>query len=115
MNEPETPNADTLPAAQLPASRPGGIDITNPYVNAVMNVAVFTPYAIYLARGKKPPPLLVAASLAWLGVQFVHDLNMITTRSPGLGVYPHKAPPGPPVDFNRAKNYRVNRVNRYLR
>ena len=104
--------------------------LTDRRFTAVANVLVFTPYAVYLARGKRPPGWLIAASLAYLAVTFFEDMRYLIQgeqiiEAELLGELPRQMreqrgelygnighPPPPPwrapapQTFNR---YRVNR------
>lgn len=51
--------------------------VDHPKFNALLNVIVFTPIAIYLARGMRPPTWLTVASLAYTGIVFIRDLQVI--------------------------------------
>ncbi len=62
---------------QPPKMPPVGDVITTRHFSALTNVIVFTPYAVYLARGKKPPNWLIAASLAFLAVSFFEDMRYL--------------------------------------
>lgn len=44
---------------------------------ALLNVAVFTPIALYAFRGKKPPAALVVASVIAGAAFFLRDLNTL--------------------------------------
>lgn len=66
----------TIPKS-VPATHAPGVDLSSRRLSALMNVLVFSPYAIYLARGKMPPVWLIAASLAWTGINFFDDLKYL--------------------------------------
>lgn len=104
------------------------IDLSSRRVSALMNILVFTPYAIYLARGQLPPPWLIVASLAWTGINFFDDLkyliqgqeiiegqlgNAAGCGCAGLGCAngcgSPRAPLAAPTGFQGAMQYRVNR------
>lgn len=97
------------PAPQVPARWPDLLKDRR--FTAVANILVFTPYAIYLARGKRPPGWLIAASLAYLAVSFMDDVRFLVQTEPDeqLGQIAHPPPPWrdpAPESFMR---YRVNR------
>lgn len=93
------------------------VDLSARQLNSFMNVAVFTPYAIYLARGKRPPGWLIAASLGWLAVQFFNDMRYLLGKEPAAptpvgtlsGPIAHPPPPPYPMTMPQAYAYRVNR------
>lgn len=87
------------PAPQVPSRWPELLKDRR--FTAVANILVFTPYAIYLARGKRPPGWLVAASLAYLAVSFFDDVSFLVKSEDLAGVVPPA-----PESFMR---YRVNR------
>ena len=93
------PTAYSSPTEYVP-------NLTTRRFSAIANVLVFTPYAIYLARGVRPPGWLIAASLAYLGISFFDDLRYLATGNQsnlsggcGCGI----VTPAPPMQ------YRVNR------
>lgn len=58
----------------------------NERIEAVLNVAVFTPIAWYYATGRQPPELLRAASLAYAGFLFLRDVRKLAgLPAPGVG------------------------------
>lgn len=67
----------------------------NDKLNALLNVAIFTPIAFYIAQGKRPPTWMTAASLAILGVSFVRDLNTIFGGQPLSQTVQDLLPPPP--------------------
>lgn len=98
------------------------IDLSDRQLQALMNVLVFTPNAVYLAQGKRPPGWLIAASLAWLGISFLDDLNYLVRGEAALArdleamtlnraafTQPGHPPPPHPLTYNQALRYRVNR------
>jgi len=106
----------TMPRPPLPTNvAPPQIDLTSRRLASAMNVAVFTPYAIYLAQGKRPPMWLTLASLAWLGVNFLDDLKFLTSNEPQeMGNLQcncaHPSSRTIPSDINTPMVYRVNRM-----
>jgi len=48
-----------------------------PRTHAWMNVAVFTPIAIYGWQGKRPPNWLIVASMVYAGALLVMDINTL--------------------------------------
>lgn len=98
-------------------------------LQSALNVAVFTPLAIYTLRGKKPPDALVLAAIVTLAVGFARDLGSLLSapeRPPeALSGIPLLPPSGSgalaPVamgavqprrlapDIRRLYTYRVNR------
>ena len=82
-----------------------GINLSDRRLQALMNVLVFTPNAVYLAQGKRPPGWLIAASLAWLGISFLDDLQYLVrgnNADDALQAFP------PPMVTDPYR-YRVNR------
>jgi hypothetical protein len=114
-----------------PPKMPVGAVLSDRRFTALTNVIVFTPYAFYLARGKRPPTWLIVASLAYLGISFLEDLRYLvqgertaaseiesalgafppsaTSCAGTCGSAPLTAPPSAPRSFTRAMQYRVNR------
>lgn len=91
-------NGQRLP---MPQSVPQAftLDLSDRRLQAVMNLAVFTPYAIYLARGKRPPAWLIAASMAWLAISAIDDLSYLYMGDRQSGFYGlGMAHPGPSGD-----------------
>ncbi len=78
-------NLAQTPPSLLPQRLPAAYTTPTEYVpnlntrrwSAIANVLVFTPYAIYLARGVRPPGWLIAASLAYLGISFFDDVRYL--------------------------------------
>lgn len=98
----------TTPLTQPPRMPPVGDVLKDRRFSALTNVLVFTPYAVYLARGKRPPPWLIAASLAYLAVSFFEDMRYLVQGEQiieaELGAFPPRA-----QSFPQAMQYRVNR------
>lgn len=96
--------------AQIPKSAPAthAVDLSSRRMSSLMNVLVFTPYAVYLARGQMPPVWLIAASLVWTGINFFDDLKYLIE---GEQVIESElsAPRGVPIAAQDAWRYRVNR------
>lgn len=86
----------TATSQPMPQSVPQAfaLDLTDRRLQAIMNLAVFTPYAIYLARGTRPPGWLIAASLAWLGINALDDLSYLWMGENGSGFYGLSGAPG---------------------
>ena len=120
--------ATTVGPLTQPPKMPVGDVLSDRRFSALTNVVVFTPYAIYLARGKRPPSWLIAASLAFLAVSFFEDMRVLIqgeqTIAAELGTYPPppcgpmgcangcgcpRGSPAAPQSFPAAMQYRVNR------
>ena len=119
----------TIAPPILPAQLPPVSEVmTDRRFSAFTNVLVFTPYAVYLARGKRPPSWLIAASLAYLAVAFFEDMRYLIqgeqTIASELAAFPprpcgpmgcangcggSRASPTAPQSFPAAMQYRVNR------
>lgn len=69
----------------------------HPKFDALLNVIVFTPIAIYLARGQRPPTWLTVASLAYTGIVFVRDLQTLVGDVQGTGTRLPRELTQPPV------------------
>lgn len=64
-----------MAAAAMP--RASDFDTFADTAQKALNVAVFTPLAIYTLRGQKPPDLLVLAALVTLAVDFTRDVGSL--------------------------------------
>jgi len=111
-----------------PPKMPVGDVLADRRFSALTNVLVFTPYAVYLARGKRPPAWLIAASLTYLAVSFFEDMRYLVQGEQiieaELSAFPPRqcpplgcangcgcasVPPATSTSFPQAMQYRVNR------
>jgi len=90
--------------------------LTDRRFTALANVLVFTPYAVYLARGKRPPGWLIAATLGYLAVTFFDDMKYLIQGEQRIeaellqGNIAH--PPPPPWRVPAPETFQRYRVNR---
>lgn len=88
--------------------------LADPRLTSLLNVLVFFPYAIYIARGKKPPTWLVVASLGYLAINFFDDLRYLIKGEEIIeSELSNYVPPAvPPYRIPAAATFNRYRVNR---
>ncbi len=85
----------------------------NPRTHAWMNVAIFTPIAIYGWQGKRPPTWLIIASIVYAAALVAMDINtLLEPNASTISPLDNALVPGGArvPTFTQIQRYGVNRV-----